>query len=182
MGVHARGGGEFDMTSYTVFIQPQLYQFLELRNRVQHKINLNPSVHSIRSLPAKLAIPSNPHLFIIALSCAFEISRSPRSTSCMRSYLIPRGTFALQSVLLRSHSIINRKLTGRRQHLFSSEHRICPRHKTHHLFRLTQILPSSRQADNRPRKHDASSRDRSKHCRKRYRLLNPISTVNQAGG
>lgn len=63
-------------------------------------INLNPSVHSIRSLPAKLAIPSNPHLFIIALSCT-SISESA-SSNCVFYPAIPRPRENLRSRVSRA--------------------------------------------------------------------------------
>lgn len=66
IGVHEEEGEE------TVGFYPNSFFFScsELQHRVRNKINLNSSVLPIHFLPAKLSIPSNPHLFIIALSCA----------------------------------------------------------------------------------------------------------------
>jgi hypothetical protein len=45
------------------------FPFSRVATPGSNKINLNPLVNPIHALSAKLAIPSNPHLPIIALSC-----------------------------------------------------------------------------------------------------------------
>jgi hypothetical protein len=70
IGVH-----EEEEDEETVGFYPNSFFFFrcsELRHRVRNKINLNSSVLPIHFLPAKLSIPSNPHLLIIALSCTFK--------------------------------------------------------------------------------------------------------------
>ena len=71
MGVHG-GESELGENVQTVFIPARLFfsfSFSRVATSGSNKINLNPLVNLIHALPAKLAIPSNPHLPIIVLSC-----------------------------------------------------------------------------------------------------------------
>ena len=144
-----------------------------------NKINLNPILHPIHFPPAKLAIPSNPHLLIIALSCMFKNQLTPLSRM-LPSHTSSHAEPSQTSQPCHIHPGKERKLTGCREHLFASEHRVRSCHKAHHLFRLAQRLSSSSEADDRLGKDDSGSCNRPEHTRERYRLTDPISTTSQS--
>lgn len=78
------------------------------------------------------------------------------------------------------HPNEERRLTGRREHLFAGEHGIRSCHKAHRLLRLAQRLSSSGEADDCLGKDNSGSRDRSEHSLERYRLSNPVSTTGES--
>ena len=94
VGVH---GGESKLTQRRdgFYIPAPFFSFSRVATSGSNKINLN----SIHSLSAKLAIPFNPHLLIIVLSCASKISTFHPPMFPSPTYLIPRGAFADGSAL-----------------------------------------------------------------------------------
>ena len=173
VGVHGRESKWAN--SQAVFISVR-FHFPELQHRVQQ----NKPKSVIHSLSAKLAIPSNPHLPIIALSCMLKSVQS--SLACAHSYLVPSGAFTDGSAAFhpRKRGGWGNQLTGSGEHLFAGEHCVCPCHKAHHLFGLAQRLASSGKPDDRPGEDDPGSRNRSEHSRERYRLSNPVSIASES--
>lgn len=143
-----------------------------------NKINLNPLVNPIHALSAKLAIPSNPHLPIIPLSCVSSKSSVQSALARRASRTSSQPEPAQTSQRRRANE--QGGLTGRRKHLFASEHRVRPCHEAHHLFRLAQSLSSGSEPDNRLGENDPGSRNRSEYSRERYRLNNAVRTPSQS--
>ena len=108
--------------------------------RVLHGAALPPSVrHSVAQSSPSPPGPSAP------------------SSPCPR----PKVSLATQTTISTvSPSSLESTLTRRRQHLFSREHRIRTRQKTHRLLILTQRLSPSRKPDNRRRHHNPCRRNR----------------------
>ena len=176
------------MKTRTRWFLSQLDSFFSFSRVVtsgSNKINLNSSVYPIHSLPAKLSIPSNPHLLIIALSCMLKkkkkIQYGPLSDVVDQPHLVPRGTFVIGFSCVAHLTQTKKKgLTGCCEHLFASEHCVCSRHKAQHLFRFAQRLSSSGEADDRLGEDDSGSCNRSEHSRERHRLVNhPVNTTSQ---